>query len=214
LPCSLAIFYFYIVVKQHLILAILWTVFCVLHSLMASVSAKQWTAKKMGEDFKYFRLYYTIFAFVNFAFVLIYQIKIFSPYVFSPGSVSYIVGSIVGIAGLTIMVVCIKKYFSNLSGLKTLFVDEIKSGNTLIITGIHRYVRHPLYAGTFLFIWGLFIFIPYSSLLISNLIITVYTLIGIGFEEEKLVREFGLPYLEYKKRVPKIIPSFKPLPTN
>jgi len=68
--------------------------------------------------------------------------------------------------------------------------------------------------GTFLFIWGLFIFMPYASLLISNLIITCYTLIGIRFEEQKLLREFGQPYEEYKKRVPKIIPSFKPSPAN
>ena len=101
-----------------------------------------------------------------------------------------------------------------MSGLKTLYTDEFKSGNRLIITGIHRHVRHPLYAGTFLFIWGLFIFMPFASLLISNFIITCYTLIGIRFEEQKLLREFGRPYEEYKKQVPKIIPSFKPSPGN
>ena len=112
------------------------------------------------------------------------------------------------------MVVCIKKYFSNLSGLKTFFIDEVKTDNQSIITGIHRYMRHPLYAGTFLFIWGLFIFMPFTSLLISNFIITAYTLIGIHFEEEKLIKEFGLPYEEYKKRVPKIIPSLRSSSTN
>ncbi len=101
-----------------------------------------------------------------------------------------------------------------MSGLKTLYADEVQTGNTLIITGIHRHVRHPLYAGTFLFIWGLFILMPYTSLIISNFIITCYTLIGIRFEEEKLLREFGPHYEEYKKRVPKIIPSFKPSPAN
>lgn len=210
MPCSLGIFYFYMVVKQHLILAILWMVFCVLHSLLASLRVKQWMAKKQGEGFRYFRLYYTLFAFLSFGFVLFYQIKIFSLYIFSPTAVSYTIGSFVAITGLAIMFICIKKYFSKLSGLKTIFLDEIKSGNKLIVTGIHRHVRHPLYAGTFLFIWGLFICIPYSSLLISNFIITLYTLIGIRFEEEKLAREFGQPYLDYKKRVPKIIPSFKP----
>ena len=108
----------------------------------------------------------------------------------------------------------IKKYFSSLSGLRTFFIDEVKTGNRLIITGIHRYVRHPLYTGTFLFIWGLFILMPLASLLISNFIITIYTLIGIRFEEEKLIKEFGLPYVEYQKRVPKLIPTLKPSSTN
>ena len=171
-------------------------------------------AKKTGTAFKYYRLYYTLFALAGFAAVIIYQLRLFSPYVFSPAVASYAIGILISVAGLVIMGVCIKKYFSNLSGLKTFFIDEVKTGNQLIVTGIHRYVRHPLYAGTFLFLWGLFILMPLASLLISNFIITVYTLIGIRFEEEKLIREFGLPYEEYKKRVPKIIPSFKPSSTN
>ena len=200
--------------KQHIILAVLWIIFCVLHSLLASIKMKQWIAKRSGGFFKYFRLYYTVFAFVNFAIVVFYQVKISSPYLFSPTVASDALGIFVGGAGLVLMAICIKKYFANLSGLKTLFVDEIKTGNSLLISGVHRYMRHPLYTGTFLFIWGLFICIPYFSLLISNVIITVYTLIGINFEEEKLGREFGNSYEEYKKKVPKIIPSIKPLPTS
>jgi protein-S-isoprenylcysteine O-methyltransferase Ste14 len=214
LPCTLGIFYFYGVVKQHIILAVLWIIFCVLHSLLASIKVKQWIAKGSGNFFKYFRLYYTLFAFINFAIVLFYQITIPSPYIFSPTVASYSLGIFMGSLGLGLMTICIKKYFANLSGLKTLFVDEIKTGNSLLITGVHRYMRHPLYTGTFLFIWGLFIFLPYASILISNFIITVYTLIGIRFEEEKLTREFGNSYEEYKKKVPKIIPSIRPLPAS
>ena len=171
-------------------------------------------AKSSGSFFKYYRLFYTLFAFVSFAAIIIYQVTISSPFIFSPNAVSYVAGIIAGLGGLLIMGLCIKKYFNKLSGLKTFFIDEFTSGNELIITGIHRYVRHPLYAGTFLFIWGLFIFMPYTSLLISNFIITIYTLIGINFEEKKLEKEFGTSYQEYKKRVPKIIPSFKPSPAS
>ncbi len=146
--------------------------------------------------------------------VIFYQLVIRSSFVFSPMVASYAVGLVVGGSGLVVMAICIKKYFSNLSGLKTIFIDETTSGNSLLITGIHRYIRHPLYAGTFLFIWGLFIFLPYASLLISNFIITIYTLIGISFEEQKLIQEFGHSYEEYKKKVPKIIPSLRPLPAS
>ena len=201
-------------VKQHIILAAGWIVFCLLHSLLAGISLKQWMTRKLGNHFRYYRLYYTLFAFINFGLVIFYQVRLVSPYVFSPTAISYTLGFFLGISGLLIMAVCIKKYFNNLSGLKTLFINEIKSGNTLIVTGIHRYVRHPLYSGTFLFIWGLFIFIPYTSLLISNFIITIYTLIGISFEEEKLIREFGASYKTYQKKVPKIIPTFRPSSAN
>ena len=69
-------------------------------------------------------------------------------------------------------------------------------------------VRHPLYFGTFVFIWGFFIVLPYLSLLICNLVVTIYTLIGIRFEEAKLEKEFGESYKQYKAQVPMIIPSF------
>ncbi len=45
--------------------------------------------------------------------------------------------------------------------------------------------------------------------LIAVVAITVYTLIGISFEEGKLVKEFGAGYNEYKKRVPKLVPRFR-----
>ena len=201
-------------VKQHIVLAFGWVIFCLLHSLLASIRVKKEVAKRSGIFFKYYRLYYTVFAFVSFAAIIIYQLALSSLYIFSPNAISDTTGVILSTIGLAIMLVCIKKYFGNLSGLKTLFIDEYETGNKLVVTGIHRYVRHPLYGGTFLFIWGLFILMPYGSLLVSNLIITCYTLIGIGFEEQKLLREFGQAYEEYKKKVPKIIPSLKPSPSN
>jgi len=132
------------VVKQHIVLAAGWIIFCVLHSLLASIRVKQKIAKSSGIFFKYYRLYYTLFAFITFTAIIIYQLRLSSPYIFSPNAISYTIGVFVGITGLAIMIVCIKKYFGNLSGLKTLYIDEFKSGNSLIITGIHRYVRHPL----------------------------------------------------------------------
>lgn len=200
--------------KQHVILGISWVLFCVMHSFFANTVVKKWIAGKLKSVFRFYRLYYSLVAAATFIAVLVYQLNIFSPNIFKPSPFSYATGLLLGGTGLLLMAVCIKKYFSQLSGLKTLFTDEIRSGNTLIITGIHRHVRHPLYLGTFLFIWGLFIFLPLTSILISNFIITLYTLIAIGLEEQKLIKEFGPAYLEYRKKVPKIIPTLKLPPAN
>jgi protein-S-isoprenylcysteine O-methyltransferase Ste14 len=69
-------------------------------------------------------------------------------------------------------------------------------------------VRHPLYLGTFLFIWGWFMVYPAVSFLICNSIITIYTLIALRFEERKLIREYGNDYIQYRKKVPSLIPRF------
>jgi protein-S-isoprenylcysteine O-methyltransferase Ste14 len=78
-----------------------------------------------------------------------------------------------------------------------------------MITGIHRYMRHPLYTGTFLAIWGAWVLFPFLSLLLSNAVITGYTLLAIRLEEEKLVAAFGDDYKAYQQRVPKLLPHWR-----
>ncbi len=94
----------------------------------------------------------------------------------------------------------------SLSGLKSLYLNDEQAANQLQVSGIHRFVRHPLYSGTFLAIWGLWLLVPQLSLLVANIIITAYTLLAIGWEEKKLEAEFGDSYRLYKQQVPKLIP--------
>ncbi len=94
-----------------------------------------------------------------------------------------------------------------MSGLQALQKQRAK--NTLQKSGLHQYVRHPLYLGTLLFIWGLFLIFPLLNNLIACMVVTVYTLFGIRLEEKKLILEFGESYVEYAKKVPGLIPKFK-----
>jgi len=192
--------------NSHLILATGWSLFCALHSVFASSTFKQWAARNMGARYKYYRLYYSFFAVLSFAAILIYLLNINSYRLFTTTRLTIISGIAVAAAGIAIMSVCVGKYFMQLSGLKGLIHN--KTNNELMITGVHKVVRHPLYAGTFIFIWGLLILFPSLSLFISDAIITLYTLIGLRFEEKKLEREFGEAYRAYKEKVPMIIPRF------
>lgn len=160
----------------------------------------------MGRQYKFYRLYYTLIAFISFAAIMIYLFTMPSYQLFRAGPSVIVTGIVITASGFIIMLVCIRKYFMQLSGLKGLI--ENKNHNELMITGIHKYVRHPLYGGTFIFIWGLLILYPFASLLIADCIITLYTLIGLHLEENKLEKEFGQAYRDYKQKVPMIIPKF------
>ena len=163
----------------------------------------------MGRQYEFYRFYYTVFAFLSFAAIMIYLFTMTSYKIFTPGRVLIITGTIITISGFLVTAVCIVKYFMQLSGLKGLI--ENRTNNELMITGIHKIVRHPLYTGTFIFIWGLLILYPYLSLFIADTIITIYTLIGLQFEEKKLEKEFGQAYKMYKQKVPMIVPWFSQL---
>ncbi len=73
----------------------------------------------------------------------------------------------------------------------------------LRIEGIQRHVRHPLYLGTLLVVWGL-AGSPFG--LCTAIGATVYILVGIRYEERDLVRRFGDRYGDYRRRVPMLFP--------
>ncbi len=91
-----------------------------------------------------------------------------------------------------------------MSGIRAVYqkapVHELK------INGIHRYVRHPLYTGTILVVWGFYFLYPYLNNLIAVVLLTLYVIIGIRFEEKKLIAEFENQYLNYMKDVPALVP--------
>jgi protein-S-isoprenylcysteine O-methyltransferase Ste14 len=119
----------------------------------------------------------------------------------------YVAAILTGLAGFGIMTICIIKYFYELSGLQAIQHSQAK--NTLQQSGLHKYVRHPLYFGTLLFVWSLFFVFPSLSNLIAAIIITLYTLLGIRLEEKKLMLAYGDTYTAYIKRVPMLIPGLK-----
>lgn len=191
--------------RDHVLLAILWIAYCLLHSILADLSIKKKISLAARGLFRYYRLFYTVFAFAGLAGILYFLYFLESPLLFLLDLPILILGIFISFSGVVLMIICISKYFFTLSGLKSLF-QETPSG-TLMISGIHRHVRHPLYLGTFMFIWGLFLLLPYVSVLITNIIITIYTLIGIRLEEQKLVQEFGESYVRYRQQVPGLLPK-------
>lgn len=189
----------------------MWGLFGVLHSVLAGLGVKQQAAKAFPKSFKHYRLLYTLFAFFTLGIVVWYLARLSSPFLFPRTIFTTIIGAGLALIGVAIMAICIKKYFLSLSGLKSLFQE--RPSHQLMIGGIHRYVRHPLYLGTFMALWGVFLMYPFFSFFISAGVITIYTLIGIRFEERKLIAEFGEAYQRYRQTVPKLIPAFgrKPL---
>ena len=191
----------------HLTLATLWIAYCVLHSVLAATTVKRWAQQKLYRGFRYYRIGYTIFAFLGLVAILIYQFSMQSKLLYHPAIMTKVTAVVMMAAGASLMLLMIWKYFRQLSGIRWLTQQEVKS--QLRVSGLHRFVRHPLYLGTFIFIWGWFILYPSISFLICSCIITIYTLIALKYEEQKLIEEFGNDYIQYRKKVPLIIPKLR-----
>ncbi|MGB8213862.1 MAG: isoprenylcysteine carboxylmethyltransferase family protein [Anaerolineales bacterium] len=183
---------------------LLWGVF---HSLMASLKAKDLARRWFGARVvRYYRLVYNLFA--AFSFILIMGVATLTPnktlyYVPLPWSGLMAFGEALAVAGLVIGF--LQTDIWEFLGLRQL--RESDKPPQLITSGVYRYVRHPLYAAGLVFIWLL----PHMTfnVLVINISLTIYILIGASFEERKLLLEFGKEYSDYAAVTPMLIPFAK-----
>jgi methanethiol S-methyltransferase len=193
--------------ENHLLLLFAWIVYCLLHSILAGSGFKSFLEKIPGGLFRYYRLAYTIFAALTLLLLLYFQYSFPSPLLFRFALLKYISLVIFVAPGIAIMMISIIKYFKLLSGVLSLY--QPKPAAALMLDGVHKYVRHPLYSGTLLFVWGLFFIFPFLNNLVAVTVITGYVLVGIRIEEKKLLREFGNVYENYRSEVPTLVPGWK-----
>lgn len=191
----------------HVLLIICWVFYYVLHSVLASSRIKRAFEIWLGGRYRYYRLAYTIFAAVGLVAILIFQYTIETTLLWEPRAVAYLAGGILAVTGIIVMAICVKKYFYQLSGVQS--VCDAGPAGVLRTDGIHQWMRHPLYAGTLLFVWGLFIVFPYMNNLIAVVLLTIYVYIGIVLEERKLLIIYGEQYESYRRNVPMLIPRIK-----
>jgi methanethiol S-methyltransferase len=193
---------------NHIVLVLLWALFGILHSVLAAGWWKQKMQRWLGTNFKYYHFAYSVFAAVTLVGILVFQYTMHSALLYESPVWVKVLLCLPVLAGILIMGIVIRKYFFALSGISVFYKQQPPP--VLEQGGLHRFVRHPLYFGTLLFIWSLFFIFPYLNNLLVCIVITLYTVWGARLEEKKLVDQFGEKYVSYKQKVPMIIPSLYP----
>jgi protein-S-isoprenylcysteine O-methyltransferase Ste14 len=80
------------------------------------------------------------------------------------------------------------------------------TGDRLVAAGPYRYVRNPLYLGSWLLAIGVCILMPPSGAAFFLPAFTIYSLLLIDMEERFLTKKQGDVYLQYRRRVPRLLP--------
>jgi protein-S-isoprenylcysteine O-methyltransferase Ste14 len=168
---------------------------------------KSYLRRTFGDNFmKFYRLLYNIFAVVSILPAL-YLIVVLPDHVLyqvpTPWSYMMRAGQVISV--LLLAVATLQTDVLSFVGLRQLIEEERKGD--LVVNGLYRFVRHPLYTFSLGILWlspsmTVNSFIVYAAL-------TVYILIGIAFEERKLLREFGQEYAAYKSMTPMLLPGIK-----
>lgn len=81
---------------------------------------------------------------------------------------------------------------------------------SVMAAGPYRYVRNPLYLGSWFLAVSIAILMPPSGAAIFLVVLGLFYFRLILGEEDFLAAQIGDSYLEYKKQVPRLVPALRP----
>lgn len=189
--------------------AILLTLFCLLHSLLAREGAKRLFDKVF--DRRYYRFFYVLFSVFTLALVIVYWQAV-------EGMLWRAEGLLYGVMALSSSAAFLGGLYCiyvirplDFLGISTLRQDEHITADQapeLLTIGPYAYCRHPMYLcfGLAMILKPVMTYGDFEFLIIAVL----YVAMAIPFEEKNLRNELGEIYDQYRKHVPAILPSWTP----
>ena len=119
-------------------------------------------------------------------------------------SVGHYIGTVVVLAGTGILLNCVWHFAKFGRGTLAPF-DETRY---LVIVGLYRYVRNPMYIGVIVILLGESMFFWSKPLLIYAIFMFVlFNVVVIGYEENRLRAKYGNEYRRYCTAVARWLPG-------
>lgn len=192
-----------------LINAIIIIIFAVQHSVMARPIFKQWITKFIPKQLE--RSTFVLMADIIMWF-MIWQWQPLEGVIWHIQN-PVIANTLISISVLGWAVVVLSSFMINhfeLLGLEQVWhylKGTEPKAMTFKLCGFYKHIRHPLMSGFLLFFWVT----PYMTIshLCFAVMMTSYILIGIKFEERDLIKNHADEYLQYMKKIPRLIPFCK-----
>jgi methanethiol S-methyltransferase len=195
--------------KAHFILlALLWSAWCVLHSLLITPAVTGRIQNRWGRYFAYYRLGYNLFSLLTLLPLWAYTKSLSSlrgvlwSWPYSPVQV------LIALLGVAMMIAGGRAYdlpfFLGLRQIRDSRATSLLSApGPLKFSGVLGMVRHPWYCGGLLLVWTQKMDPP---IIITSLIFSAYFVVGALLEERKLIRNYGQAYRDYQREVSMFFP--------
>ncbi len=192
----------------YLTLALVWAIWCALHSLLISPPITALAARRLTGLVRYYRLFYNAFALGTLIGVLGYSATFTGPVVFAWRGEGRIVQAAMLAAAIGLFAAGARRYdLRQFLGLRQARAENacqvLTEDCRLDTSGVLGLVRHPWYTGGILLIWARQLD---RAAVTINLVLTLYFIVGALIEEEKLRARFGAEYDAYRRRVSMLVP--------
>jgi protein-S-isoprenylcysteine O-methyltransferase Ste14 len=181
---------------------------CALHSAMISISATGYFKRRLGSKYRFYRLFFNLIAILTLIPVALFAYSIRTEAIFHWNGYMRIGQVLLLVISFLLFYLGGRHY----DGRQVLGIKQIKEGTSnkaitvtgeLDTSGILGITRHPWYLAVILLIWARQMDV---SVIVVNVILTSYLIVGAYLEERKLIREFGEKYLTYQQKVSMLIP--------
>ncbi len=189
-----------------LVITLFFGLYGAVHSWLASLLVKNWLRRQLGPAVdRWYRLAYNIFAVITFLpmpallAVLPRQMLYVAPW---PWSWLLAAGQLAALvaAGFTLLQTGLFHFL----GLTQLVANRPAETTPLNFGGFYRWVRHPLYTFSLIFLWLTPVMTTNS--LAAYILFSLYFYVGSGYEERRLIAEYGPVYQAYCRAVPRLVP--------
>ncbi len=189
----------------EILLSITWLIYYATHSWLASHHFKRGFANRFPGTFPHYRFLYNVVSVLLLIAPL--SLLVFQPWTelwHWQGVMSFLMNtiSLVAMVGFILSL----RYYDGAAfiGLRPNTDGHIGSvDEPLILSPLHRFVRHPWYFLGLLFIWSRDM---NTGWLMTCIWATLYMIAGSKLEERKLMTEYGEAYTRYCNKVPGLIP--------
>ena len=192
---------------RYLLLAFVWTAYCTLHSAMISETATGFLKRRLGDSFRFYRLFFNSIAILTLIPVLWYSHSLRQAAIFRWEGVWLVPQYLLLGCGILLVVAGGRHYslgqFVGISQLRGASSGGLATGGGIDPSGVLGVVRHPWYTAVVLLLWARDLDM---AALVGNGVLTVYIVVGTLLEERKLVHEFGDAYRSYQERVSMFVP--------
>lgn len=200
------------IIVDVILIIMLFALFAYSHTWLASIKIKRALAEKLGNKIAFYRLFYNASSIIFFAAfyavspkpdIIVYDLRFPFDIITFALQVLSLIGLFWASRGTD------WKEFIGIAQIKRFIkgeynVDDLDEKQTLKIEGAFKFVRHPIYLFSILFLG----FRPTMTLfyLTMYICVIVYFYTGSIYEERKLIEMFGDEYKEYQKGVSRIFP--------
>jgi len=187
-------------------LAVGWAAYFVIHSLAASLRAKQWLAARWPRLMPAYRLLFNLQSVVLVLPLLWLTYRWPGPPLWQwEGAWRWLTDGAALCAALLFAWSLTVYDGGRFVGLQQWRSGELSVGDSerLKLSILHRYVRHPWYALGLVVVWTRSMD---AAMLVAAAAITIYLVVGSRLEERKLLAFHGEAYRRYMERVPGLIP--------